>query len=93
MTLWVHGNSTMNFVTTLIDEATRYLDVIITQGRSHTAIAPKVIQLIHHWNNIHSPFEAAFYRADNAYELPTAEELKHLGEELISHRSIKKTNA
>ncbi|KAM9909352.1 hypothetical protein OXX69_005504, partial [Metschnikowia pulcherrima] len=64
------------YITTLIDEFTRYLEIIITESK---AFKQKLLNRLRVWNSRFPDEKIRFFRSDNATEMPTAEELEELG--------------
>lgn len=64
------------YITTLIDEHTRYVELIVTDGKNFKT---NLLDKLHVWNNRYPENPIRFFRSDNAAEMPTAEELEKLG--------------
>ncbi|KAJ8139431.1 hypothetical protein OY671_007358, partial [Metschnikowia pulcherrima] len=61
------------YITTLIDEHTRYIEIIITGTKS---FKERLLNRLKVWN---SRAQVRYFRSDNATEMPTEEELANLG--------------
>lgn len=66
----------MIYITTLTDEATRYMEIITTSNKSFKS---SILNTLKIWLNRHPLFPIANFRSDNAVEMPTSEDLAPLG--------------
>lgn len=64
------------YITTLIDECTRYTEIIILENKS---IAEPLLRKLKVWNSRDSTYPIRYFRCDNASEMPTDEQLASLG--------------
>lgn len=66
------------YLTTIIDHYTKYTNIVF---KEHKYLQDEVINRLKIWNNKFNNDKIAFYRADNAPELPSKEQIELLGAE------------
>lgn len=64
------------YLTTIIDHFSRYTNIVFKQSKD---LQDEIIKRLKIWNNKFTQNKIAFYRADNAPELPSKEQIEQLG--------------